>query len=157
MTDRITFRVRVGLKPEPEGSMRIVPDYSRPRIEGRPNFGRLINNNQTELDRWRAAVAEAAQRHFPVPLLGPVRAHFLFLLLAPKRLTRAKRLTELPAVKPDCSKLVRGAEDAMSGIAYPDDARITSELVQKRWAVEDGDVGVIITLGPDSLAPLVKP
>lgn len=38
-----------------------------------------------------------------------------------------------PAKKPDLSKLVRAAEDALSGIAYDDDARIVRHRIEKLY------------------------
>lgn len=38
--------------------------------------------------------------------------------------------------KPDLSKLIRAAEDALTGIVYVDDARITRLVVEKRFAVD---------------------
>ena len=156
----VTFRVWG--HPEPEGSMKIVPDYSRRhRIKRRAGAtdqdspeiipGRLINNNQTELDHWRGLVKQAAQMHISEPLSGPVRMHCLFLLQPRKGDSRHKRMTTLPDVKPDGDKLLRSIGDALKGIAYIDDGRITTEIAQKRWAVEDRDMGVIITLQPDVL------
>lgn len=51
-------------------------------------------------------------------------------------------------VKPDASKLQRSSEDAMSGLAYEDDARICDMVIKKRWCVGDERPGALITLIP---------
>jgi Holliday junction resolvase RusA-like endonuclease len=52
------------------------------------------------------------------------------------------------AVKPDASKLQRSTEDALTGLAYDDDARIVGCSCEKRWCVESEAPGALITLIP---------
>jgi Holliday junction resolvase RusA-like endonuclease len=51
-------------------------------------------------------------------------------------------------VKPDWSKLQRSTEDALSRVAYEDDARIVGGGCEKRWCVGDERPGALITLIP---------
>lgn len=47
---------------------------------------------------------------------------------------------------PDIDKLTRAALDALTGIAYADDAQVTLLLARKRWATEAADCGAHITI-----------
>jgi Holliday junction resolvase RusA-like endonuclease len=47
-----------------------------------------------------------------------------------------------PDTKPDCSKLMRAAEDALSGVVYVDDARLADSWPSKRF----GKPGCVISL-----------
>jgi Holliday junction resolvase RusA-like endonuclease len=51
-------------------------------------------------------------------------------------------------VKPDSSKLQRSTEDALSNLAFEDDARICDMVIKKRWCVGDERLGALITLIP---------
>jgi Holliday junction resolvase RusA-like endonuclease len=51
-------------------------------------------------------------------------------------------------VKPDYSKLQRSTEDALSGLAYEDDARIVGGNCDKVWCVGDERPGALITVIP---------
>ena len=89
------------------------------------------------LKEWRSAVASAARVWLdlngrPAPLDGPLCLSMIFYLPRPKS---ASRRVILPATKPDCSKLCRAVEDALSKIAYTDDARIVDLGVRKRFAI----------------------
>lgn len=42
-----------------------------------------------------------------------------------------------PDAKPDLLKTARGVEDALTGIAYTDDALIVQEVLVKEWGVRD--------------------
>jgi crossover junction endodeoxyribonuclease RusA len=113
---------------------------------------------------WRAMVAHAAIAA-RVPLLrGPVRMSAVFLFQRPaghyrkdgtlKPLNPAlssatsKEAPTYHCVKPDASKLQRSTEDALSKLAYEDDARLTGCVCEKRWCVGDERPGALITLIP---------
>jgi Holliday junction resolvase RusA-like endonuclease len=145
-----TFRVE-GMAPAPQGSKRYL---------GR---GVMIESCRN-VKPWRAMVAHAAIAA-RVPLLrGPVRMSAVFLFQRPANHYRSdgtlKPLSEALSsatskeaplyhcVKPDWSKLWRSTEDAMSGLAYEDDARIVGGGCDKRWCVGDERPGALITLIP---------
>lgn len=47
-----------------------------------------------------------------------------------------------PTSKPDCLKLSRGVEDALTGLLYMDDSQIVTEVISKRY----GPPGVVIEM-----------
>jgi Holliday junction resolvase RusA-like endonuclease len=50
----------------------------------------------------------------------------------------------LPVVMPDATKLLRGLEDALTGVVWHDDAQIVSQHVEKRYAL--GPECVVVTV-----------
>jgi Holliday junction resolvase RusA-like endonuclease len=110
---------------------------------------------------WRTDGGEIAV----VPLLrGPVRMSAVFLFQRPAGHYRKDGTlkptnpalvsatgSESPlyhCVKPDASKLQRSTEDALSKLAYEDDARLASCVLEKSWCVGDERPGALITLIP---------
>lgn len=94
---------------------------------------------------WRRAIAAEARAVLGrdgIPIAGPVSLEATFYV--PRPASAPKRVT-LPAKKPDCDKLLRSACDALSKIAYEDDARIVELHVRKRFAI-DRPPGVEITI-----------
>jgi len=154
--EAITFRVE-GMAPAPQGSKRHV------------GKGVMIESC-ANVKPWRAMVAHAAIAA-KVPLLrGPVRITAVFLFQRPAGHYRKDGTlkptnpalvsatgSESPlyhCVKPDASKLQRSTEDALSKLAYEDDARLASCVLEKSWCVGDERPGALITL--ISLIPLQK-
>lgn len=100
---------------------------------------------RTELKDWRDRVmttarAAAAQVQWQVAD-EPVSLHLLFVMPRPK-----VPQFDVPAVKPDLSKLVRAVEDALQDAAlYTNDSRIIE--LQARKEFEDvAGCGVVVTL-----------
>jgi len=100
---------------------------------------------RTELKDWRdritaTARAAAATAQWPVAD-EPVSLHLLFVIPKPK-----EPQFDVPAVKPDLSKLIRAVEDALQDAAlYTNDSRIVE--LHARKAFEDvAGCGVVITL-----------
>jgi len=100
---------------------------------------------RTELKDWRDRVTETARAAAAtVQWLAadePVRLHLLFVMPRPK-----VPQFEVPAVKPDLSKLIRAVEDALQDAAlYTNDSRIVELHARKEF--EDGaGCGVVVTL-----------
>jgi crossover junction endodeoxyribonuclease RusA len=88
---------------------------------------------------WMRTVKETAIREVPEVLGGAVSLDVTFYLHRGKTIKRS-----VPCVKPDLDKLMRGVGDALSGVAYEDDARITDITMRKRYAGEDGTGAYII-------------
>lgn len=155
-----TIRFFVPGIPRPGGNKKPCAVYNR---EGKPvtKDGRLIlsvreGNEKTR--EWRTDVRAAAQEVFKdAPLAGPVvlRAHFFFprpkshygtgrnantlKASAPKQITKA----------PDCTKLMRSLEDALSGVVWLDDSQVVLQLAQKSWGERPGAVVEIEPLGDE--------
>jgi crossover junction endodeoxyribonuclease RusA len=106
-------------------------------VHGRAIMTEGFGDKPRALKDWRRAVALAAAEWLkahgmPAPLDGPVSLSMTFYLPRPKS---APKRVLYPATKPDCSKLARAIEDALSKVAYTDDARIVDLVVKKRFAV----------------------
>jgi len=148
--ETITFLVK-GMAPAPQGSKR--------------HLGRgVMIESCANVKPWRAMVAHAAIAA-RVPLFrGPVRMSAVFLFQRPAGHYRkdgslkptnpalvsatGKEAPMFHCVKPDGSKLQRSTEDALSNLAYEDDARIVGGSFDKRWCVGDERPGALITLVP---------
>lgn len=132
--------------PQPAGSKRAF--YN-------PKLGRaLITEDNKKSAPWRAVVSEAAAQAVTAMMEGPIRVRFEFVLPRPKGHYGSGKNTAVlkrgapafPAVKPDCTKLLRGAEDAVKGILWRDDSQIVSQYASKRYGPQ---AGVQITVSPE--------
>lgn len=146
----VTFRVE-GMAPAPQGS--------------KTSFGNgRMRESCVNVKPWRLLVARAAIAA-EVPLFqGPVRMAVVFLFQRPanhyRRDGTLKPLNpslasatsrEAPAyhcVPPDRDKVLRSTQDALSGLAYEDDARVVGGPCEKRWCVGDERPGALITVIP---------
>jgi Holliday junction resolvase RusA-like endonuclease len=144
--------------PAPQGSKRAL---------GRSPAGKSIMvENSTKVIPWRNDVKNAAERAvaalgMPPPMDGPLLARMVFTYPRPKSHfgtgKNSDRLRpdapERPCTVPDLSKLVRSTEDAIKGLVWVDDARVSEySRVAKVWVNEDIEAldrrGVIITVVP---------
>lgn len=123
--------VWVGGAPVPQGSMigRQLPN------------GRIVVVPQTPapLKAWRKAIGMIGGTTLP-KLTGPVVVQLHFRLARGRTVTR-----DLPTVTPDLDKLSRAVLDALTGIAWEDDAQVV-ELHARKTYSDDGP-GVWIRVG----------
>jgi Holliday junction resolvase RusA-like endonuclease len=120
--------------PVPQGSMRTLG-------KGRPT----IADNRGKLEPWRAAVASAAAEatNGAGPLTGAVRLDVTFVFPRPKAHYRTGKYagqlkSSAPnrcATKPDVDKLLRAIGDALTGIAFVDDAQIVEIVARKHYGI----------------------
>lgn len=104
---------------------------------------------------WRERVAAEGQAAMgDGPLLdGPLALSMRFVVARPKGHfgtgknagTVKASAPRWPAVKPDATKLLRAAEDALSGVIWHDDARIVRQFVAKDYGARPG---VLIAVVP---------
>ena len=87
------------------------------------------------------------------PLNGPVAVRCEFVFTRPKSHTRAERAVPSKTTKPDGDKLLRCTLDALTGIAYVDDAQVADMRAVKRWAAEGEQGGAWITVEPIGAEP----
>jgi len=123
----VAFVVR-GL-PGPQGSKKFV---------GLSKAGRgLMIEASRKVKPWRQAVAAAAREAMQglAVMDGPLRLEVHFTLPAPKSRPKSRLW---PDRKPDLSKLIRSTEDALTGIAWADDARVVEIVATKRYAGVNG-------------------
>jgi len=127
--------------PLPKGNMTQVRRGTFSAMVDQSNMARK-SRKAHGLDRWAEVVATAA-RAAKVPLLtGPVQLSLTFVLPRPKTVKRSAH-----TVKPDTSKLVRAVEDALSGIAYIDDAQVVSLVASKYYETAHSSPGVRVCVG----------
>ena len=118
-------------RAEPAGSKRAIPvarDWkTRPGVRWR-----VVDANP-RAKSWQAEVAKAAAAAMGERELldGPLFLFATFYAPKPKSVRRA-----FPTVKPDLTKLLRGLEDAMTGVIYRDDAQIIEQFMSKRYGTQ---------------------
>ena len=142
----ITFHVP-GL-PRPKGSTVAFRHSKTGRIVTRAS-------NADRLEPWEAVVRLAAKGAIREPLTGPVCVEVEFELPRPQGHYRSgKRAGEvrdsappLPTTKPDLDKLLRACLDALTGVAWGDDAQVVQAWCRKVYALPRGP-GATVRVGP---------
>lgn len=136
---RVSFQV-FGV-PRPKGSARAFVATRN----GKP--AAIITSDNKRLKPWEDAVRDAAQGVAGEVFFtdAAVRLEIEFWFPRPASAKRPYLTT-----KPDLSKLIRGAEDALTGVLFRDDCLITEVVATKRYV--DGAAGARIAL-VEVLAP----
>jgi Holliday junction resolvase RusA-like endonuclease len=123
-----------------------------PRTKGskslmRTNGGRyiMIEAGGNKLKKWMRSVKVKALLTFKEPIEGAIRIDCCFQFRRPKSVK--DRL--IPHVRPDLDKLLRAINDALTGIAFKDDAQVTKIIATKRYTEEE--VGCLISVSEDGL------
>lgn len=136
------------------GSIFELRIYANPVAQARPRFARTGNFVKTydpaKSVNWKRMVNAEAQRRvretgfkmFPAGV--PLVASFEFIFQRPPSVPFKKR--PYHTVKPDFSNLLKGCEDALSGVVYHDDAQLIEGWVGKRYVSPDSQPGVIIKI-----------
>jgi Holliday junction resolvase RusA-like endonuclease len=125
--------------PQPGGSKR---GFYNPKL-GR---AQVVDANDAKVKPWRACVSQAAADAVSAVLEGPLRVRFDFVYTRPKGHYGSgknagilkRNAPPFPAVKPDTTKLVRPAEDALKGILWKDDSQIVTQAATKRYGEQAG-------------------
>lgn len=126
--------------PAPQGSKKYVGHRA-----GKP----VLLESSAKVRPWRAAVAQAAALHPPLPE-GAVTVEVVFRLPRPKSLP--KRVTTHTR-KPDLDKLVRSTLDALSGVLYADDNRVDTLTARKTYATPEEQPGATICVTVNNQEP----
>lgn len=121
------LQLRVYMKPEPQGSSRafVIPGTNRASITTANSKMKPFRSEVTQMARY-----ELAQLGFAEPMFGkhiPVRVTLQFAFLRPA----GAKYRLYPSVKPDIDKLQRAILDALTGVAFLDDAQVVSSLADK--------------------------
>jgi len=92
---------------------------------------------------WRNLVASTAQDFIEKPLSGPLSLIVIFRMPYRKGDLRKDGTSKHNApyhhtTKPDATKMLRAVEDALTGIAWLDDAQIAVQRVEKFYAEVPG-------------------
>jgi len=127
---------------------RAAPGGSK-RAFRNPHTGQIVVTDDAKGGQpWRELVQSAALDAVngqPTPVFGadePLMVNVVFYRARPRSHYGSGRNSErlkpsapaFPTVRPDLLKTARALEDALTGIVWPDDARIVTEALCKRWA-----------------------
>jgi Holliday junction resolvase RusA-like endonuclease len=106
----------------------------------------VVDANPQSKD-WKSDVRAAAMNAFHgQPFANAITLHLVFFVPRPKCHFRSGKNSHLkkdsapqyPTTKPDATKLLRGVEDALTGIIWRDDAQIVTQFVTKRYGDTPG-------------------
>lgn len=140
--------------PRPGGSKRAFPIKRR---DG--SMGVAVSEDCKRTREWRTDVREAFRAHaatrpdIAFPLDAPLAVTMMFVLPRPRShynkrgQIRDRYVDARPDRKPDVLKLARSTEDALTGLAWTDDARTVHLVLTKRY-VQSGEPGAQITIEP---------
>ena len=84
-------------------------------------------------------------------IAGGARIEIIYCLPRPKALSRPKHAAAEHTKKPDLDKLTRAVLDALTGIAWSDDAQVCELVAYKRYAPLGRPAHVDIAVGPAAL------
>lgn len=108
----------------------------------------IIDAGGQRTKEWRQAVSAAAMEAMRlagvVPLTGAIEVELIFQMQRPKSHYRSSGIalrSSAPSchiTRPDCLKLARSTEDAMTGKCYADDAQIVREVIEKAFSDTPG-------------------
>jgi Holliday junction resolvase RusA-like endonuclease len=137
---RRTVTFRVVAVPVTKGSVRafVPPGTSRA----------VLTSTSTGLKAWEALIRAAATP--VIATLAPravgVVVGVEFVLPRPKAHPKTREREH--TTKPDLDKLARAVLDALTGIAYADDAQVCALTCRKRYAWISEQPGALVTVGP---------
>ncbi len=108
----------------------------------------IVDSGGERTKTWRQDVALAAFTSMKqadlAPFTCPIEMELLFHMPRPKAHYRSDRVTLRPqcpqyhSIRPDCLKLARSTEDALTGICYADDSLIVKETIEKAYSDRSG-------------------
>lgn len=118
--------LRIEGKAEPAGSKR---GFVNPKTGGV-----IITDANKKSKPWQQIVAAAARETMDgrPPFEGPLQLTVNFFFVRPKTVKR-----NYPSVRPDTTKLLRGLEDALTGIVWRDDAQVVEQHAYKQYSYEN--------------------
>lgn len=128
--------------PAPGGSKKFV-GMSKPRPGQARGHAILIDAAGEKNKNWRSVCAMVAANQIRGGgFAGPLKVSFEFIMPRPKGHYGKKGLKwnapRYHTVRPDCTKLIRSSEDALTGIAWMDDAQIALQEGSKLYGDQPG-------------------
>jgi Holliday junction resolvase RusA-like endonuclease len=107
---------------------------------GKPVIGTVTTSDNTSLAGWETAVRAAAQQQCAGAFFeGAIRLAAIFYLPRPKTVKAKYHLT-----RPDLSKLLRGVEDALTGLLWSDDSRVVDIITRKTYAMTQPHACIVV-------------
>lgn len=152
---REVCRIWVPGIPKPGGSKKAFI------INGRAN---IVDDCKRNGD-WKRSVSFFAHQRWIEPGMKPfnetLQVHFTFVMPRPKAHYGTGKKSGIlkenaPAYhtsKPDCTKLIRSTEDALTGIVWSDDSRIAAQSGNKYYGEQPGAQIVVSVLENSPLPP----
>lgn len=148
MSENGTIMFRVYDTPRPGGSKRAFT----PKGWTRPIIVDACKKNMAWRDSVKVAAVEKLGERFE-PLTGALSLQVTFIMPRSKgHYGSGKNAGQLKATapvfhtsRPDATKLLRSTEDALTGLAWRDDAQIAEQQVSKIYGTQPG---AIITIRP---------
>ena len=135
-----TFNIPGEIQPQGRARARIITPRG-----GKP-FVSMYDPPESEY--FKKYVATAARAQGVKPMEGVLEFHALILMPRPQRLCRKKDPTGRIrcGMRPDCSNLVKGIEDALNELAYQDDGQISRLVVDKFYHAIGEAPGATVTI-----------
>jgi Holliday junction resolvase RusA-like endonuclease len=132
-------------KPQTAGSKRAFPHRTTGRI--------IVVDDCKGGKVWRKAVQYHAGTVCKAMLAGPLAVSVVFVMPRPlshrkKDGTTAPGAPRYHIVKPDTTKMLRAIEDALTGVAWIDDAQVIVQTAAKRYARYGEEPGARVTIEP---------
>lgn len=165
MTPELVYQAVIYGVAQPAGSKRsFVPLHPKTKQPYRDKFGRIVVNTVDANENspaWKRHVAlQVKKSWFQDPLDCPLFLQAVFYRERPDRHFGTGKNYHIlkagaeafPISKPDVLKLMRGVEDALTGILYVDDSRIVDEHISKRWG--EPRVAIALYKLPETVAEL---
>ncbi len=126
MRANVSFRVKSIPVAQPRQRHRVV-------TTGGKAFAQNYTPTKAPVNVFKAAVQDAASMHFTGPMTGPIALSLTFVMPRPKSMFWKSR--PMPrawcAKKPDAENLAKGVLDALTSIAYVDDAQVVNLEITK--------------------------
>jgi Holliday junction resolvase RusA-like endonuclease len=117
-----------------------LPISPQPKL--RPRLGRNGAYTPQKTKQYESAVAMMLRAQYKQePILGAIRAKFVFYMGQPK-----KKVREHHTVRPDLDNLIKAVKDAANGILWKDDSQIVALMARKLYDWTDKRVGIDIEL-----------
>lgn len=157
----IEFTFFVPGAPVPQGSKNAAVVRKRGKngnyteLNGARGYRAVMFEQERGLKPWREAIASTAKRKLPDnwSLNGEFAVYCAFFFLRPnyhynkdRELKSEYKNVFYKTTKPDGDKCLRAVNDAITGIAFEDDATVVSGSGLTLWA-DPGLPGALITVG----------
>lgn len=132
---------------QPGGSKKAFPIYKGKGLQ-RKFVRAVVTEDGKHTPEWKATVAAFARANYLAePIIG-VPLMLIIEIIRPRLATHhgsgknagllKSTAPALPITKPDCTKLMRSTEDALTGIIWHDDSQIAMQWVEKRYGSKPG-------------------
>lgn len=110
---------------------------ARPRVTVQNGKARGYTPVKTQQAEWRIRTAWIAE-HGTEPMTGPLTLTLVVWRTPPTSMSRKRRLTAEPTVRPDLDNFLKTLLDSLNGVAYMDDSQVVCIVARKCYVRDDG-------------------